>query len=296
MAAQLEETNELETWLLSNNINDSVLLEALNNEEIETVDDLLLFENNDIKQVLLTKVKMGKIAKLLRALNQHRANNTQQPSEQKNQTNDEIKSNEELKANDTINLVTNDKDFIYESDFDTNGILYALGTGFGSKEYTLPLDIVKVETCFIMSNGGHEAAFIGQQDKSTIATKTNVPSPWYSVDFVVFKIKPTRYSLRYCCDFGRQRPLNWEFQGSNDNKNWICLKRHNRVRLSPQNVAATNSWQIENCNSYYRYFRICIIKWKDNDSDDPNAFDKQDFYIYLEISNLEIYGTIGARE
>eukprot|EP01084_Bolivina_argentea_P142515 250369_1 len=290
MAAQLEETNELETWLLSNNINDSVLLEALNNEEIETVDDLLLFENNDIKQVLLTKVKMGKIAKLLRALNQHRANNTQQPSEQKNQTNDEIKSNEELKANDTINLVTNDKDFIYESDFDTNGIIYYLGTNFGSEIFKNPslcernLINIKGAKKETLQSWKHLLNFERRLCRGFYIdsnfNENEYGNAWLMVDFGNnLLIKPTHYTIDHCDKLDFEMMKNWNLEGSIDGIKWNVIYKHENDEWIDKSKFA-KTWKL-NTDNYYNKFRIIIT-------------DKSDtkYRSSLRIRRIEFYGHV----
>eukprot|EP01084_Bolivina_argentea_P024802 46171_1 len=48
---------------------------------------------------------------------------------------------------------------------------------------------------------------------------------------------------------------HWNFEGSNDNKNWIVLKTHkNDTTLTKE--YQTHTFPVDNCNSFYQYFRI----------------------------------------
>eukprot|EP01084_Bolivina_argentea_P276435 471677_1 len=67
-----EEQTALTAWLFSNGLNNPTLINVLKEQEIENAQDLLEFTNQEIKSVLLNRVPMGKIAKLIRALNQYR--------------------------------------------------------------------------------------------------------------------------------------------------------------------------------------------------------------------------------
>eukprot|EP01084_Bolivina_argentea_P103005 184533_1 len=101
-AAQIVATSEcmtgsttLQQWLTSNNINDSVF-QALVEQDIDNVDELLFFDNTEIKTVLFAKIKIGQIAKLLVALDKYR-----------NKTNNKAKNQETKSLPTVINNANN---------------------------------------------------------------------------------------------------------------------------------------------------------------------------------------------
>eukprot|EP01084_Bolivina_argentea_P022816 42434_1 len=49
---------------------------------------------------------------------------------------------------------------------------------------------------------------------------------------------------------------NWNFEGSNENnKNWVVLKEH-KNDTTMKNTYQTHTFRVDNCNSFYQYFRI----------------------------------------
>ena len=186
-----------------------------------------------------------------------------------NKNNDE---KEEAKMDDT-------KKFEYEHDFDANGILFAIGTDFGNIDYKNPLGKVKFDWQDLMSNGDHDTGFVGRDDHGATVRTDGQKDVWYCLDFDKYRIKATRYTLRSCYDSGRQRALNWELQASNDKQNWICLKKHTKIKLekgvSDNGYSSVHTWSVDNHNDndFYQYFRVYIKNWKAHNITD---IDKRD--------------------
>ena len=74
-AANDKSVNELRKWLLVNEIDcddDDSVYKALIEQSIDNIDQLLLFNETEIKLVFITKIKIGKIAKLIIGLREYR--------------------------------------------------------------------------------------------------------------------------------------------------------------------------------------------------------------------------------
>ena len=99
-------------------------------------------------------------------------------------------------------------------------------------------------------------------------------NPWFVVDFGELRIKPTHYTLKNSnprgrSNYGRRSGVNlfdpdheyvtklmrgWNFEGSNDQKQWTMLKQHSGDLSLQDNQLAT--FPIDDCEEYYRSFRI----------------------------------------
>eukprot|EP01084_Bolivina_argentea_P023964 44752_1 len=141
----------------------------------------------------------------------------------------------------------------YESDFDTNGILYGIGTNFDSKqEYKNPalsglIDVVSSE----MSEG-KPYQFIGR-DKGNAYTKDKKQSFFY-INLKKYKIRPNAYTLRNS-DYGNYYLKEWNLEGSNDGKSWYCLKKHTND-TSLKGEYKSHTWILNDINQFYSFFKI----------------------------------------
>ena len=78
--------------------------------------------------------------------------------------------------------------------------------------------------------------------------------PWFTIDFGQnIKIKPRCYTLTHSQNwFGVIR--DWCFEGSNTGKDWTIIKQH--VDDKSLSINNSHTFQIENCEQYYRHFRF----------------------------------------
>eukprot|EP01083_Nonionella_stella_P100197 282277_1 len=115
--------------------------------------------------------------------------------------------------------VSNDN-FVYQSDFDTNGICYAFGSDFGTKEWRNPMEqgLITVD-----SHGWHDGtcqakqvvARVSRNDKLYNCT-TNNQNGYIRIAFSNASIQPTAYTWRHDAHHTSHHPRNWNFEGSND--------------------------------------------------------------------------------
>lgn len=102
--------------------------------------------------------------------------------------------------------------FKYSSDFDTNGICYALGTDFGTQAWENPhtKGLLTVRPREILPGSQDEDAIVG---RSTVRCILNDhPNSWFIVDFTPLMIRPTFYSLKHYASWDIECLRNWEFQ------------------------------------------------------------------------------------
>ena len=78
---------------------------------------------------------------------------------------------------------------------------------------------------------------------------------WFTIDFGnKLKIKPTFYTLEHCSHgYGLMR--GWNFEGSNDGKNWILIRRHSNDD-SLKYTRKIVTFKVDDCKEHYRHFRI----------------------------------------
>eukprot|EP01084_Bolivina_argentea_P212169 360705_1 len=149
-----------------------------------------------------------------------------------------------------------EKLFVYESDYDTNGICYFFGTEFNKKKWRNPSEkgLIRVSSCKWHSGSFHD--IVGRTAVDSCSER--VENAWFAIDFGDrMKIKPTYYTLRHhtynniCCI------RYWNFEGSNDEKNWFIIKQHKNDTTLCE-IGQSNTWKITNCNAYYQHFRIIL--------------------------------------
>eukprot|EP01083_Nonionella_stella_P119377 356793_1 len=164
----------------------------------------------------------------------------------------------------------------YESDFDTNGIVYAIATHYGQTQWTNP---AKQRLITIQSSGwtlGNVEDVLARPHVEGGCKTDYTPNAWLSFDFgAATKIKASHYTLRH--HGGRGLALrNWNFEASNDGTNWKALRQHeNDTHL--YEFYDTHTWAID-ANEYYQMFRI-FMTGKDSGS-----------CWFLSCGGFEIYG------
>ena len=155
--------------------------------------------------------------------------------------------NIEYKYNDEIK---------YDDHFDANGIIYALGSNFGKSDWLNPVEmkVVDVTASTIKSDTAGKHSFIGRVAGVRCATE-NKKNSWFCVDFKMFKVRPTRYTLRHYTSHDNYALRKWRLEGSKDKVEWICIKEHvDDDSLNEKDK--TQTWDIPDCNEYFKYFRV----------------------------------------
>ena len=131
--------------------------------------------------------------------------------------------------------------------FGTDGILYALGTDFGSRKWSNPVGrasgkkeaspnsrkgkyLTVARSPFGSGWGclGDVAAFVGRT--SAHSHTKNAMGSWYSISLHEHCVAPQNYALMCYGPGGGFLPYNWDLEASNDGNNWVQLSRHVKCR------------------------------------------------------------------
>ena len=93
--------------------------------------------------------------------------------------------------------------FTYESDFDENGIIFALGSAYGTQDWQNPseADIVEIRTASRMGRASKPKDYILNRELGVDCYINAVEYNWFLIDFKNISIRPTNYTLRYTICF-----------------------------------------------------------------------------------------------
>jgi hypothetical protein len=128
-------------------------------------------------------------------------------------------------------------------DFDTNGIIYFFATNGFRDPWKNPQE-----------RGGF-AITMSSVEKGRVETicdltpkeiwSSDIPSSWITVDLGAGRaIKANRYALRHGGNSKQDCLRNWVLKASNDNEEWVTLKRHKNDECL-NSPFATNSWVLD---------------------------------------------------
>jgi hypothetical protein len=182
-------------------------------------------------------------------------------------------------------------DFIYDYDFDDNGVLFYLGSYAKTRPWQNPHILGKAQA-FASSVGFGKIEDFLTRTANNLRTG-NEPNSYLGVDIGNRYILPSAYSLRnrhsksHVC-------FNWQLEGSRDQVNWQILDRRVHYtgddsydynfetdRNALKTPGATSTWGIDPealDPEGYRFFRIVQI-----DKNSSGSYN-------LALSNIEIYG------
>ena len=147
---------------------------------------------------------------------------------------------------------------VYESDFDTNGMLYWLGTNGGTTAYVNPHTAGRVVVTPSSIFTGHTSEFIGHVPPLGHGGQCYTESLEGSSVAVQLPLAVivTRYTFRH----GNNNPActlrNWNFEGSNDGVEWVVLRQHVNDRALPQLTHSTASWDVDSNGRAFSHYRI----------------------------------------
>ena len=172
---------------------------------------------------------------------------------------------------------------MFESNFDTNGVLHYIGTQGGTRDYQNPhtsRDVV-VSWSGIGNGGSTVDRFVQHRHANPVGSFTNnVANSWMQVDLGQNRtLRPTYYCLRHD-NQGNYALRNWRLEGSNDGQTWTTLRNHaNDTTLAAQSMSEAN-WSVQNCGVCYRFFRIFQYGKNSNNND------------FLMCAGIELYGDL----
>eukprot|EP01083_Nonionella_stella_P119376 356792_1 len=164
----------------------------------------------------------------------------------------------------------------YKSDFDTNGIVYAIATHYGQTKWTNPgkQGLIRIKSSRWLD--GNIEDVLSRTKAASWCSSSSFTNAWLSIDFrAKKKIKPSHYTLRNDC--GGFYLRKWNFEGSNNGTDWTVLREHDND-TSLNSAYDTHTWAI-NVDQYYQMFRIFMT-----------GEDSSNMYWYLSCSGFEIYG------
>jgi len=175
--------------------------------------------------------------------------------------------------------------FTHSSDFDTNGLIYYIGTDRLTKKYTNPLHEDKVK--LMLSHPLYSDEQSSDSILDLFTSKTTFwggSSPqWMVIDVgEQYKLNCKAFTLRHGFHVANSYICDWEFQGSNDLVEWDVLY----VGIDPPFTKGydTKTFTALPSSNYYRYFRVLQ---RGNYSTGDGVSDGAP---YLCIDGIELYG------
>lgn len=171
--------------------------------------------------------------------------------------------------------------FTHESDFDTNGILYWLGTFQNTTTYQHPFDIglVSINPPSFYC-GTPRQAFSYEMPMFQNWLERPIPHSWAEIEFLYHSVLPTAYTIRHGYPIRGHALRNWEFQARNPSEPWETLLEHvNDCTIPGNSMSDTATFKLpEGKQKQYSIFRI--FRTGETSDDSP----------YLMMSGFEIYG------
>ena len=180
--------------------------------------------------------------------------------------------------------------FAYASDFDSNGLMFYIGSNGGTCPWVNPC---RHNLVAVASSDGVKLPYGKLEDiLSRDASPRNChtkdkPHSWFAVDLGV-RILVRRYTLRHARGYGTSALRNWELQGSKDGALWHRLIQHVQDESLGQ-PGSCASWEVPPVpgdedsprdTQGWRYIRILQTG--------PNAAGKD----YISLSGFELYGVV----
>ena len=170
--------------------------------------------------------------------------------------------------------------YAYQSNGDTNGVFYAIGTNFGRESWTNPHTSGRiVVTARNLANGSVEMAV--DRAASNLLNSSSPSDNWFSFDLGAGRsLQLTQYSYRARND-SADLPTGWDLQGSNDGSAWTAIETRTGLSFT------ASSWQtftLATQSDPYRYFRLAR---HGADADGAN---------YFGLGELELYGDLDRED
>ncbi|CAF0935438.1 unnamed protein product [Didymodactylos carnosus] len=173
----------------------------------------------------------------------------------------------------------------YESDFDTNGIIYWIGTNENpsSNVYINPAvsGKIAITQSSHFSNVDTTSTLVDREqgDSWTGGEKMN---GWIQFDFKNYRIKPSKYCIRNSYIYDSYFLRTWNLLGSNDELNWTIIKEHVDDSTVSQVMNGTTSWDIDEQRLHpFKFLRLVI-----------NGPLSHHGFITMGFGGFEVWGTI----
>ncbi|XP_013177652.1 PREDICTED: E3 ubiquitin-protein ligase HECTD1 isoform X2 [Papilio xuthus] len=171
--------------------------------------------------------------------------------------------------------------FVYDHDFDENGVIYFIGSNAGTCEWVNPGAHGLVS---VWSSDGRQLPYGRAEDvlsrsPEPLNVHTNDDRRAFIAVDLGLNIIPSAYTLRHARGYGRSALRNWLFQMSMDGVTWSTLAAHSDEQAL-QEPGSTATWRLR-ADAAYRYLRV--------QQNGKNASGQSH---YLSLSGFEIYGKV----
>lgn len=168
----------------------------------------------------------------------------------------------------------------YVDDFDTNGVIYYIGSGGGSRDWANPAVDGRISVTRSSDSAGRAVDLTGRDGVKSYTD--GLPNSWWHIDLGAKRsVVPSRYTLRHGSKAATNLIRNWVLEASNDGSDWTLLRAHKNDETLKGTHFATASWPVESPDGTpYRHFRVRQTG--------PNSTGDD----YLVLSGFELYGTL----
>ena len=147
-----------------------------------------------------------------------------------------------------------EREFVYERDYDGKGVVYWVGTKYGTeKEWENPSKrgLITVDS----SGWGFGSAEDMVAKEACWSCSKYSEGAWASIEFVDgLMVKPTKYTLSHSTmdDYPFR---SWAFEGSRDGEHWTVIREHYND-CSLKRKGQSHSWDTPNVDEYFNRFRV----------------------------------------
>jgi E3 ubiquitin-protein ligase HECTD1 len=169
----------------------------------------------------------------------------------------------------------------YQSDFDTNGMLYWLGTKGGTQPYVNPVDSNAVTDTASSQQDFAAGRFVQHQSDGQNNYTADKPNSWMAVALGGgAQAKVTRYCLRHGCSGSYYVLRHWDLEASTDGRAWTTLRSHRNDESLAEAGYSTAGWAVEGGKGAFSHFRIRQTGKNSNGGDT------------LACAGIELYGEL----
>jgi len=147
-----------------------------------------------------------------------------------------------------------EKEFVYRRDYDGNGVVYWVGTKYGTTKWKNPSKrgLIKVDSSEWLK--GSVDAMVAKEACHSYSDFS--VGAWASIEFVDgVTVKPTKYTLSHCTYFFGGYLRSWAFEGSEDGAQWTVIREHSNDG-SLSGAGQSHSWDTPNADGYFSRFRV----------------------------------------
>ena len=151
-----------------------------------------------------------------------------------------------------------DKEFVYECDYDGNGIVFWVGTHYGEQEWVNPAlrGLIRVNSSGWSSYGSVDD-IVGNKACNSFSAENE--GAWLSIEFIDdVMVKPTGYTLAHARSHTLYALRDWVLEGSVDGNQWKIIKQHISDRAFETHQSHT--WSALNVDAYFNRFRVRMTK------------------------------------